>query len=1009
MRTVKTILKFLVVCRLACILFFSSSVNAESIISDTVNRVEGNISLVFSYEPKNDFSGELSMHMTDENNQLILQVDESMGGKAEIPLFVEGFYYRPWPVEQAGGLNSKVHVVRLPENHVLTEVIYGVEAAGPNFPRVEAYYTVYSLDMNYGIIPELQGIRALFCEGNGNPAAYEECYLDGSACIWTDIETAFGNYNIQFYGDEIQVGRGDYTIFPTFFEADADGEELLNLWTEVQSELPPAKEALQQGSASAYSENDLSSEAGISQGTNALSPYQSIFTQSAEFKIDLGETKETVFPNAYAAYLNVVTKCIEQYGETGLTEGPVAAAERFIGLSFLDLIDFDQNGTEELLLVFFVKDYGYIFNVWDYDGQRAVLLTDGTGLYGTNGGMSTVYLIHNAFGTYMIRGSADDFEYNYYYGYAGQEFGLVKYLGCDETGIAGNYTIDGNPVSMEEWSAALAEWGSTTESQEKYLLTPYNEDEKSRTWLVINETMQKLQQYAETEDSDVVEQEDTYEENDDEIMPESDEEENSADAEEPQNIPAGNLKMQVQYGKPTSDGLLETFFTISYDRSENEGAPEEAKNIALTLSVSEGLEILGLSAPYEIEAKNRENTYVIRLHDLMDKQNQNVSFRVKYIYSEGSDFPFRLGFPEPILSITADLRCDNAKGCTYSCEFDTKTIPRMLVIGDCPSGEFINDIATNVRFVQECYEKLYYNGRSVEVTAFDPHDMGEGCTFMDALSTVESWETDENDVTYIYINAHGFRDAQERRVGKEYIAVPYFSGTAESGDEISYEDVLRYIDEHVKGHVVIMTEICYSGIMIDIAKEMGLDEEKFTLITATNKYSSAGEMRGFVTTNGFEIVQAAGKFTLCVVNLDSYHHLGNESFFESVNSAEVAGIPIFYPSFSKEKDANYPVDLQMSCSVIASFINPFFSGSFSSLDLRKFFLSGGAFIEAVVSDINSYADPLMTGSSVIEPVKIDPQLYGNMNTPVQIYRKDFDTGERYIAVVNESMKELSEN
>ena len=39
-----------------------------------------------------------------------------------------------------------------------------------------------------------------------------------------------------------------------------------------------------------YSENDLSSEAGISQGTNALSSYQSIFTQPAEFKIDLGET-----------------------------------------------------------------------------------------------------------------------------------------------------------------------------------------------------------------------------------------------------------------------------------------------------------------------------------------------------------------------------------------------------------------------------------------------------------------------------------------------------------------------------------------------------------------------------------------------------------------------------------------------------------------------------------------------------------------------------------------------
>ncbi|MBP3900222.1 MAG: hypothetical protein J6D53_02005 [Blautia sp.] len=246
-------------------------------------------------------------------------------------------------------------------------------------------------------------------------------------------------------------------------------------------------------------------------------------------------------------------------------------------------------------------------------------------------------------------------------------------------------------------------------------------------------------------------------------------------------------------------------------------------------------------------------------------------------------------------------------------------------------------------------------------------------------------------------------------MGKEYIAVPYFDGTAENGRGVTYEDLLSYIDEHVKGHVVIMTDICYSGIMIDIAEEMGLDEEKFTLITATDKYASTGEINGIVTTNGPEFVLSAGKFTLGIVNLDSYHHLGNESFFKALKSVEVAGIPIFYPSLSKEKDANYPVDLQMSYSVSAQLINPLFSGSFSSIDPRKIGLFVGTFTEETVSMINSTADPLLTGSSVIEPLKIDPQLYGNMNVPVQIYRKDFDTGERYIAVINESMKELSED
>ena len=63
--------------------------------------------------------------------------------------------------------------------------------------KAESLYNHRKEDVR--MIQELQGIRVLFCEGNGN-----------------------------------------------LYEADAGGEELLDLWTEVQSELPPTKETLQQ-------------------------------------------------------------------------------------------------------------------------------------------------------------------------------------------------------------------------------------------------------------------------------------------------------------------------------------------------------------------------------------------------------------------------------------------------------------------------------------------------------------------------------------------------------------------------------------------------------------------------------------------------------------------------------------------------------------------------------------------------------------------------------------------
>lgn len=249
-----------------------------------------------------------------------------------------------------------------------------------------------------------------------------------------------------------------------------------------------------------YSSVIHAEEQAEAQTGNGLSTYEDHSTRPAEYKIDTGDSEESIYTDAYEAYLNVVLKCIEQYGNTSLEEGPYYGGQMFKGLSFLSLVDFDQNGTEELMLVFYVEGTGYVFNIWGFDGQKAVLLQDGYGLYGTNGGMATLYLVTNSFGTFFVRGSMDSFEYNYYYGYAGKDFGLVKFLACEdsyESYVPGGCVIDGVPVSGEEWMEALALWGDPvypTGVQESYSLTPHDTGESNRTWEKINETIQSLQQ-----------------------------------------------------------------------------------------------------------------------------------------------------------------------------------------------------------------------------------------------------------------------------------------------------------------------------------------------------------------------------------------------------------------------------------------------------------------------------------------------------------------------------------
>ena len=246
------------------------------------------------------------------------------------------------------------------------------------------------------------------------------------------------------------------------------------------------------------------------QSVSAYEDWVKQYLDPADHKIEMGD--ETGYANCYAAYLDVVEKCIEQYGDTDYADGPSSGTQITTGLSFLKLVDFNGDGTEELVLVFNSRPkedsgryttWDYVFNVWSFDEEQAVLLQDGTGLFGTNGGIQTVCFVKNQYGSFLRRGAADSFQYYFYYGYKkDNDFGLAKVLAWEELydEAAGDmrreYTVDDELVSEEKYNAEMETWNGNSSDSEAYLLTPWNTEEKEKTKAVIDETMRLLQQHS---------------------------------------------------------------------------------------------------------------------------------------------------------------------------------------------------------------------------------------------------------------------------------------------------------------------------------------------------------------------------------------------------------------------------------------------------------------------------------------------------------------------------------
>lgn len=174
-----------------------------------------------------------------------------------------------------------------------------------------------------------------------------------------------------------------------------------------------------------------------------------------DIQAELLEVSQGGTEKIYKAYAEKIKNYESIYGVA--QENIVAEWFSYMtGLCFAKLIDFEQNGYENLLLVYqYDVDTAdglsreYKFEIWRYENGEMILLDSGE-LFGTDGGVKHVYLAEVNEKIYLVTGGTDSFGYYYYHGYSDDKFEVVREVTW-EIDENGEYvcSINGEPVSYE--------------------------------------------------------------------------------------------------------------------------------------------------------------------------------------------------------------------------------------------------------------------------------------------------------------------------------------------------------------------------------------------------------------------------------------------------------------------------------------------------------------------------------------------------------------------------------
>jgi len=170
--------------------------------------------------------------------------------------------------------------------------------------------------------------------------------------------------------------------------------------------------------------------------------------------------------NKNLAYGQKVKEYENKYG-TAQIKSWLGDSHCMTGLCFIKLVDFAQNGQEQLLLAYRTSAGDYKFEVWDWNNQLKMLASGE--LFSMDGGQKSIYLTQYGGKTYLVTGGMDDDEEFYYYGFNGSTFGQVRQKIKRVGSYSISYKINGKTVSENTYYSENNKWfGNATEYSLNY-------------------------------------------------------------------------------------------------------------------------------------------------------------------------------------------------------------------------------------------------------------------------------------------------------------------------------------------------------------------------------------------------------------------------------------------------------------------------------------------------------------------------------------------------------------
>lgn len=281
------------------------------------------------------------------------------------------------------------------------------------------------------------------------------------------------------------------------------------------------------------------------------------------------------------------------------------------------------------------------------------------------------------------------------------------------------------------------------------------------------------------------------------------------------------LALFVEYEKTEQYCTTHAKATLRYVNSNGKIDNPAAQNVTIELKTEDTLELLDGSS------------YQVFYNDLACGSEYTFEFDLF------CEFPMEAveKAPEPKLTIT--VKSANAGGCEYTCTFDSMTEPRAFVWGWETSDMAPEAIQNDIAMMEILFEKSYYNKQHFDVSSFYNHE-----DIWELMSQLKSLETDDNDVTYIYINAHGPRIGDYFFPGFEAYApdtyVIFRDKKYENKNLVLFKEFFGYLQQNLRGRIVVVFDVCQSGAAIERAEDMGFEEGQLSLITSVNEDSAAG-------------------------------------------------------------------------------------------------------------------------------------------------------------------------